>query len=379
MKRVLPLAIAALALLGAARPDGLGDLVAVRHWSFARYSRVVLELSAPVAVSAGEAPADRAAGQPARIYFDLPATWVRRALREPVAVADGLLRRVRVGQHTLDTTRVVVDLERYGRHRVLRLASPDRIVIDVFADGAADGGVSALPMSLRPVRVVVVDAGHGGRDPGAIGIDGIREKDVTLALARVLERKLRRAGFEVVQTRRGDRSLSLVERTAIAEGAGGDVFVSLHANASPRPDRDGLELFTLDEHAERQTLRLAARENGVALRDVDPLQRLVAELRLSEAGERSGLLAAQIHRTIANGMGRRWPSVREPARKRGPFYVLYLSDMPALLVEAGFVTHAADAVRLRDPDYLDALATTIARGVERYRDSQAPVVAEREW
>lgn len=76
-------------------------------------------------------------------------------------------------------------------------------------------------------------------------------------------------------------------------------------------------------------------------------------------------------------MGARWPSVREPARKRGPFYVLYLSDMPALLVEAGFVTHRADARRLRDPDYLDALAGTLAAGLERYRDAQAPVVAER--
>jgi N-acetylmuramoyl-L-alanine amidase len=377
VRRLAPLAVAALALLGAARPPGLGELVAIHHWSFRDYSRIVLELSGPVAVQAGEAPADAGAGHPARLYFDLPDTWARRDLRTAVPVADGLLQRVRVGQNTLDTARVVLDLERYGRHRVLRLASPDRVVIDVFAPDAPRGGASALPVGLRPARVVVVDAGHGGRDPGAIGIDGLREKDVTLALARVLEKKLRAKGFDVVMTRRRDRTLSLVERTAIAEGAGGDVFVSLHANASPRPERDGLELFTLDPHAERQTLRLAARENGVALAAVDPLQRLVAELRLSEAGERSGLLASYVHRTIAQGMGARWPSAREPARKHGPFYVLYLSDMPALLVEAGFVTHEADVARLRDPAYLDALAATIARGVERYRDAAAPVVAER--
>jgi N-acetylmuramoyl-L-alanine amidase len=374
VRRGWPIAVASLALLGAARPPRLGDLVAVRHESFADRSRIVLELSAPAAVQIGEAAADRAGGgQPARLFFDLRDTWADRAVRGPVRVDDGVVRQVRVGQNTLAMARVVLDLERATRHRVTRLASPDRIVIDVFPQTAP----ATLPMALRPVRVVVVDAGHGGRDPGAIGADGLREKDVTLALARALAPKLRRAGFAVVLTRRGDRTLSLTERTARAEEAGGDVFLSLHANASPKPETDGLELFTLDEHAERQTLRLAARENDVPLADVDPLQRLVAELRVSEVGERSDRLAAQVHRAIAAGMGPRWPSAREPARKRGPFRVLYLSDMPALLVEAGFVTHEGDAQRLRDADYLDALAATIARGVERFRDDAAAVVAER--
>ncbi len=377
MRRAWPVAVASLALLGAARSARGGDLVAVRHESFADRSRVVLELSAPVAVQQGEAAADRGAGQPARLFFDLPDTWAARAVRAPVRVGDGVVRQVRVGQNTADAARVVLDLERPARHRVIRLASPDRVVIDVFSPAAAPDGATALPMALRPVRVVVVDAGHGGRDPGAIGADGLQEKDVTLALARALAPKLRRAGFAVVLTRRSDRTLSLAERTARAEEAGGDVFLSLHANASPRPETEGLELFTLDERVERQTLRLAARENGVALADVDPLQRLVAQLRVSEVGGRSDRLAARVDRAIAAGMGPRWPSAREPARKRGPFRVLYLSDMPALLVEAGFVTHEGDAARLRDAAYLDALAATIARGVERFRDDTAPVLAER--
>jgi N-acetylmuramoyl-L-alanine amidase len=292
----------------------------------------------------------------------------------------------------------VLDLERYGRHRVMQLAAPARIVIDVFAAepdvaaappsrprvapatprSAPDAGSEPLPMDLRPVRVVVIDAGHGGRDPGAIGVDGVREKDVTLALAKTLRKSLRARGFEVVMTRDRDRTLSLEARTAIAEGAGGDVFVSVHANSSPRAEAAGVELFTLQQNAERQTLRLAARENGVTPAEVDPLQKLLARLRLGEAGARSSLLAQQVHREIASGMGARWPSVREPALKKGPFYVLYLSDMPALLVEAGFVTHADDARRLRDPRYLRAMAEEIAQGVERFRDASAPVVAERQ-
>jgi N-acetylmuramoyl-L-alanine amidase len=386
------LALVASALLGATRPDGLGDVVDIQHWSYPEFSRVVIQLSEPALATVGEVPADPTGDKPARLFFDVPGMWVGRRFATPIRVGDGLLRQVRVGQNTLETARVVLDLERYGRHRVLELAAPARIVIDVFAPrpqageagersaarrDAPERGAESLPMELRPVRVVVVDAGHGGRDPGAIGVGGLREKDVTLALAKTLRKSLRARGFDVVLTRDRDRTLSLEERTAIAEGAGGDVFVSVHANASPRAELAGVELFTLQENAERQTLRLAARENGVTPAEVDPLQRLLARLRLSEAGERSSLLAKQVHREIGLGMGDRWPSTREPVLKQGPFYVLYLSDMPALLVEAGFVTHRDDARRLRDPEYLHAMAEEIAKGVGRFRDESAPVLAER--
>ena len=386
------LALVASASIGATRPDGLGDVVDIQHWSYPEFSRVVIQLSEPALATVGEVPADPTGDKPARLFFDVPGMWVGRRFETPIRVGDGLLRQVRVGQNTLATARVVLDLERYGRHRVMELAAPARIVVDVFAPrpqageagersaarrGKPERGAESLPMELRPVRVVVVDAGHGGRDPGAIGVGGLREKDVTLALAKALRKSLRARGFDVVLTRDGDRTLSLEERTAIAEGAGGDVFVSVHANASPRAELAGVELFTLQENAERQTLRLAARENGVAPAEVDPLQRLLARLRLSEAGARSSLLAKQVHREIASGMGERWPSAREPVLKQGPFYVLYLSDMPALLVEAGFVTHRQDARRLRDPEYLDAMAEEIAKGVGRFRDESAPVLAER--
>lgn len=392
------LALCACAQLGVTRPNGLGDVVGVEHWSYPTFSRVVVQISEPATPLIGEAPADPDADKPARLFFDVPGMWAGKRFADPIRIADGLLRQVRIGQNTLENARIVLDLERYGRHRVMQLAAPARIVIDVFAAepdvaaappsrpriapatprSAPDAGSEALPMDLRPVRVVVIDAGHGGRDPGAIGVDGLREKDVTLALAKTLRKSLLARGFEVVMTRDRDRTLSLEARTAIAEGASGDVFVSVHANSSPRAEAAGVELFTLQQNAERQTLRLAARENGVAVAQVDPLQKLLARLRLGEAGARSSLLAQQVHREIASGMGKRWPSVREPALKKGPFYVLYLSDMPALLVEAGFVTHADDARRLRDSRYLRAMAEEIAQGVERFRDASAPVVAEHQ-
>jgi N-acetylmuramoyl-L-alanine amidase len=357
--------------------------VSVHHWGYPTYSRVVIELSRPTSSEGHALPPDPGAGAPARLFFDLPGVWVGRRFDEPIPVGDGLLRRIRIGQNTLGAARVVLDLERCDGHRVRELAAPDRLVIDVFGDRRAASPhrhrqlAHGLPMELRAVHTVVIDPGHGGADPGAIGLGGLQEKDVTLALAKALRARLTRRGFAVVMTRERDATLSLLDRTAFAEGAGGDVFVSLHANAAPRPALSGVEIYTLDENSQRQTLRVAARENGVAPREVDPLQRLLTRLRLSEASARSEQLADLVYGEIVSAMGQRWPSVRGPGRKHGPFYVLYLSDMPAILVEAGFVTHRGDARRLRDSAYLGALADQIADGLAQFRARSRPVVAER--
>jgi len=369
---------------GAAVAAERGAVADVRHWSYGDYTRVVIELSQPTPTTVHEIPADPASGTPARLYLDLPGIWVGRTRDEPIPIDDGLLRRVRIGQFTSEAARVVLDVERWERYRLLRLAGPERVVLDVFGprDAARPGRPSesgrALPLELRPLQRIVVDPGHGGSDPGAIGRGRLQEKDVTLRLARALRRELVARGFSVVLTRDGDRSLSLLERTAIAEGAGGDLFVSLHANAARNRAAEGLEIYTLDENARRQTLRLAARENGVTPAEVDDLQSLLTRLRVSETSERADRVADLVYEEIVRGMARRWPSVGAGrGRLRGPFYVLYLSDMPSILIEAGFVTHAQDVRRLRDPDYLDALAGRIASGIERFRDGSGPVVAER--
>ncbi len=374
------LALCAAASLGLERPPGLAEVRDLRHWSYPSYTRVVVELSREAETTLKRIPADPRAGLPERLYFDLPGVWVGRRYPDPIPVADGLLRRVRVGQNTLHQTRIVLDLDGYTEHRILQLGGPARVVIDVFGSRASpqlDPREARRPLApeLRPVRHVVVDAGHGGRDPGAIGIGGLREKDVTLGLARRLAPRLRDRGFAVTLTRDGDQTLDLEQRTALAEGAGGDVFVSLHANAAPRHAARGIEIYTLDEDAQRQTLRLAARESGVLPRDVNPLQRLLARLRVSEASTRSSLLADLVNREIARGMGPRWPSAREPSLKKGPFYVLYLSSMPSILMEVGFLTHREDARHLRDPAYLEALAAEISDGLAVYRDRLTPVVA----
>ena len=376
---LIVLCLALLPWLGAPeRPPGLGDVVDVRHWSYDDYTRIVIELDRASNTVGKELDPNPEQGRPARLYFDLPGIWVGRRFVEGIPVGDGLLQRVRIGQNTLRTTRVVVDLARYDRYRLLHLAGPHRVVIDVYGERRGAGDTPErddLPMELRRIQTVVIDPGHGGKDPGAIGVGGLREKDVTLSLARSLRTALLARGFDVILTRERDETLSLLERTAKAEGVGGDVFISLHANAAPNRKAQGVEIYTLDRDAQRQTRRLAARENGVAMGQVDPLQHLLAQLRLSEVSLRSVQLAEFLHEELRDGWGERWPSVAHAKILHGPFYVLYLSNMPSLLLEAEFLTHRRGAKRLQDPRYLDAMAREIADAMGRFR-SEA-VVAGR--
>ncbi|MEE2674856.1 MAG: N-acetylmuramoyl-L-alanine amidase [Myxococcota bacterium] len=379
----LALAVLAPTLLGLERPKGLGDVDDVRYWSHPDYTRVVVELSR----SAGrpkveKLAADSRVGRPARLYVDLAGIWVGLRYKEGISVQDGLLQGLRLGQNTRKQSRLVIDLERYDRHRLRILQSPHRVVVDVYGSrdapetlswprpkGVREPSVKRLPVNMRPVRTIVVDPGHGGRDPGASGLGGLREKDVNLELSLILARKLRAEGFEVVLTRTRDRHLDLEQRTVIAESRNADLFISIHANASRRKGTQGIETYYLDENHDRHALDVAARENGVPRSEVDTLQRTLAEFRVQELSNDSRRLAAAVHAELVGGLSKKYRGIEDLGVKQGPFYVLFLSSIPSILVESGFITNPHDAKLLRKGAYLESAATHIARGVLRYRDS----------
>jgi len=379
----LALLLCALPLLGVTRPAGLGNVTEVRHWSYDDYTRVVVELDRAVTTEVSRLPADGRAGRPERLYLDLPGIWVGKSFSEGLRIGDGLLQGIRLGQNTLRNTRVVIDLERYESHRLLFLSHPDRVVIDVY--GARKGGPTrsgqptpggALPAGLRPVQTIVIDPGHGGKDPGAIGVGGLQEKQVTLKVARALGKRLAARGLKVVYTRTDDRYLTLEARTAAAESVDGDVFVSVHANAARRRSVHGVETYYLDENHERHAVNLAARENGIPRGQVNVLQQTLAKLHMEEISPHSRRLAHAVQTQIIRGL----PKGRRPQDlgvKKGPFYVLFLSNMPAILVEVGFLTNRTEARRLRDGKYLDSLAGQIASGVVRYAGDRPSKLAQR--
>jgi N-acetylmuramoyl-L-alanine amidase len=227
----------------------------------------------------------------------------------------------------------------------------------------------------RPVRAIVLDPGHGGRDPGTTGLDGLVEKEVTLDLAQRIRERLVRWGFRVIMTRAADETVELAQRTARAEEGRGDLFLSLHVNAAPRTSAAGIETYYLDESDERHSDDVAARENGVAPEQSDTLQRTLAQMRVSEVSQRSALLARQVHGAILRGLRARYGPTEDLGVRKGPFYVLFLSSMPAVLVEVGFATNARDAERLRDEAYLELLADRLASGLMAYAIASGPVLA----
>jgi N-acetylmuramoyl-L-alanine amidase len=248
---------------------------------------------------------------------------------------------------------MVIDIENHDRHRLFFLTNPNRLVIDVYGErdgnqrrGPGVPGVrngDRLSPDAREVRTVIVDPGHGGSDPGAIGVGGLREKDVTLRLSKMLVAKLRSMGFRVVATRDGDRFVSLEERTAIAEGSKGDVFISLHANAAPRRSVQGIETYYPDANHERHSLRIAMRENGISRDQLNELHRTLAKFRIDEISPYSKRLASLVQGQLAHALPSRYGKIHDLGAKKGPFYVLFLSNMPAILVEAGFLTNKSDA------------------------------------
>jgi N-acetylmuramoyl-L-alanine amidase len=224
---------------------------------------------------------------------------------------------------------------------------------------------------------VVVDAGHGGHDTGAIGPSGVREKDVTLAMARRLARKLEVAGFEVVLTRSDDRFLGLVERTAVANAAHGDLFISLHANAHPRRDRRGAETYVLNVTDDRYAARLAARENGLlseASADRQAL-RIRSDLDATTSAGESRRLARLVQREICSGVRRRVGDVRDLGVKNALFYVLLGARMPAVLVETAFISNRVEERRLASRSFQEELASDVARAVVAFSGREARVAA----
>ncbi|MBW2413026.1 MAG: N-acetylmuramoyl-L-alanine amidase [Deltaproteobacteria bacterium] len=380
--RRLLLAVVAFTLLAPGeRPPGLGDVTGVRVFSHDTHTRVVIDLSRSAEWHTGFV------ADPPRYYVDIEETWIEPEAGEPHALSSTeVVRKVRGGQNTLRKARVVVELDRPGRVREtfeVRSPHPFRIVTDIFHDGAPPprhSRVARGPASFdrRPVRSVVIDPGHGGKDPGAIGSRGLREKDVVLRVARELAKRLRAEGLEVHLTRDKDVFIPLDKRTLLANQWKGDLFVSIHANASRNRKSNGVETYLLDTRYDKNTARVAARENGTTVAELNDLQRILASLRLSYSERYAAPLAEKVHTGLMASLRGKYGKTRDLGVKRGPFVVLFQADMPAILVEVGFVTNRSESKRLRGRAFARTVSDGIAAGILRYRDSHArSIVAGR--
>lgn len=230
----------------------------------------------------------------------------------------------------------------------------------------ADTSVSLSEQAGLKVRRIIVDAGHGGHDTGAIGPTGVREKDVTLAVARAVARELKAHGYMVVLTRDSDDFVSLEDRTAIANRAKGDLFVSIHANSSESHRPSGVETYSLNVASNRFAMRLAARENATSESTVSDLRYLLADLATRANTVDSDNLAECVQESLVGGVARKFGRPKDNGVKHALFYVLLGTQMPAILVETQFISNPREEKHLAAEPYRELVAKSIASGVDRF-------------
>ena len=238
-----------------------------------------------------------------------------------------------------------------------------------------DTPVKAVKVDIRnekekwQFRTIVIDAGHGGKDPVAVGYRGTKEKDIALDVAKRLEKKLsKNMKVKIVMTRDEDIFLRLSERTKIANENNGSLFISIHTNAAEDRRASGFETFLIGQNKNEAAVRVAARENAVLelegstgkkLTDEDLIKATIAQ---SAFASKSELFASLVQKEIKKRV-----QSKDRGVKQAGFYVLMGASMPNVLVELGFISNPSEEKKLRSPQYRDQLATAIYRAVEQYQ------------
>ena len=474
-------------MLGSTPLAKLTNVMPAKYWSSKDYTRVVVQTSGPTAYR--EELLEKVGNRPRRLYIDFQNSYIEPRYRAPIPIEDGLLKRVRTGQFSPDTVRVVLDIESISDYKIFSLPDPFRVVIDVRGKkkGLPMGTVAPLspppappqalqqprpviaqegapktdpveqqsaaaeteqtqsaqprveqPEATRPEMVatsrpaplstpetdrltadpdpivvlreerkrpappvigpsstasdipgqqlslaqqlglgigtIVIDPGHGGKDPGAIAFD-MKEKDIVLKVGKSLAAHLReKLGATVILTRTDDSFMPLEERTAIANTNSADLFISLHINAHPSPDIRGFETYFLNLTTNAEAMRVAARENATTTHQLSDLQDILSDIMRNSKINESSRLAERVHKSIDNGFSESHFALKDMGVKQAPFYVLIGAEMPAILIEIAFISNPEDAKLLGDEQFIVKLAGQISDGISQYANANVASV-----
>lgn len=375
----------------------------VRHWSDDQHTRVVIELNHLTPFKVNTLAASQKDNSNARLYIDLFGAKRGKGLAAAQVVNRGVVKKIRVGENH-KSSRIVCDLKYLTRYNVLELQDPPRIVIDIASSKGAvlksnhpqiqstpkvgqrdiasvlDQVTSDQPMRIHLPDIatktkgklrIVVDAGHGGKDPGAVGSKKLYEKDVVLKLAKKLASRLKRnLKCEVLLTRNRDVFIPLRQRTAYANEVDADLFISIHANASNNKKAHGIETYYLNFSKNDKAVAVAARENGMSIQEMGDLELILFDMMANAKINESSRLAAQIQTSLVKSLKRKYSNVKDLGVRQGPFHVLLGATMPSVLVEVAFISNKQEAKRLKSNTYLERVAEGIVVGVKRYLHSQ---------
>ncbi len=364
----------------------------VRHWVGDSHTRVVIDLDGVVPHTEGRL------SDPERVFLDFQGARLSEELAARVFPIEGShLTRIRVGNRDPDVVRVVLDFGSVTKTNIFALPNPYRVVVDsegerpVVAEGSdpertgpsaartpvdsggappapepTEGGYSIARQFGAGVRRIVLDAGHGGKDPGTRS-GSLHEKDLALDISKRVRDLLEKDGFEVVMTRETDIFIPLEKRAFIANDGEADLFVSIHANAARNRNARGLETYYLNFATSPDAEAVAARENasagGVPMAQVP---RLVQQIMNNNRVEESRALATSVQEAMVADLLDNPESEHNRGVKTAGFHVLLGARMPAILLEIGFVSNRAEARLLRQSRYRGELAEAIAKGIRTY-------------
>lgn len=372
-------AIALLALLAlVAGSAGAAQLDALKLVDAGDSTRAVLELSGQAEYKVFTL------ANPDRLVLDLSKTTLSPRFRAPSA--NGVVSGVRTGKPAEGDLRVVMDLG-HGvkpRSRIERNGGRTQLVLELIGGGTATASTPAPARTVQDVigsgqrkLVIAIDAGHGGKDPGAVGPSRKYEKDITLAVARELARQVNAdPGMQAFLVRDGDVFIPLDQRYMKAREAEADLFISVHADAAHNRAASGASVYVLSlRGASSEAARwLADQENaadlvgGVELDARDKnLAAVLLDLSQNATMRVSDDVASQVLASLKQ-VGK----AHKPQIERANFVVLRSPDVPSMLVETGFISNPGEEAKLSDPAYRSRMATAIVAGVRSYFSDQAP-------
>lgn len=352
-----------------------GRLVTVkdlRHHSTKKYTRVVIDLDSPVEYE------QHRIKEPERLYFDLKNSRIGEELqKKAIPIDDGILKAIRISQFSSDVVRVVLDLDSIEIFKAFSMENPERLVIDISGISKPEPSIPKEP-PVYGIRRIVIDPGHGGHDPGAIGNRGLEEKQVVLDIAKRLSGMIKKEmDVEIILTRESDIFIPLHERTAIANMKEADLFLSIHANASPNPGAKGIETYLLNYTTDEEANRVAARENAISLKRQKELQRkfqsdlekTFGDLERDNKRDESLRLAHMVQNSMIENLHPVY-NVHNLGVKQALFYVLVGAKMPSILAEVSFVSNHEEEKRLADDAYRQKIAEALLYGIKNYLTSR---------
>ncbi|TLY21842.1 MAG: N-acetylmuramoyl-L-alanine amidase [Nitrospirae bacterium] len=345
----------------------------------ANQHRLVLDLARPFRYT------QHRLSNPDRLVINLKNAVLSRTAKHKID-DDSFPIEVQVFQVSPRNVRVVLDMETITTVKLRKLTRPYRLVMDYIAKSEDLSASTLQPKVTLPpisrqitqadrlarldIETIVLDPGHGGKDPGAIGPGGLTEKEVVLDVAVRLRDLLQdRLGKKVLMTRDKDAFVELDDRAKFANGNKADLFVSIHINSHPRRSTHGIELYHFGIASDRRAMEVAARENGDSIDHArDLVDMIKADLALSKRIEESQNLAWETKLAMMNHVGARY-SLEDHGVKTAPFYILRYTAMPSILAELAFISNPIEERRLRQPEFRQKVAEGLFEGIRNYLNS----------